>query len=227
MNVLVTGASKGIGRSVVLELLNHDCINKVYVTSTNRQKLKFKNSRIIEVELDYLQSDCFYKLNEVLNEVPLHLLINNSGYLFNGSLLDTSAAEIENTLAVNYIGPFNLVKVLFENLKNGQGHILNIGSMGGFQGSSKFPGLSIYSSSKAALANLSECWAEEFKGLGIRSNCLALGAVDTEMLNEAFPGYKSGVSSEQMAKAIVQFGIYSDGLVNGQVLPIAQSSPSS
>lgn len=225
MNVLVTGCSKGIGKSMVHELLKNSRINKVYITSTKLSNLKFDHPNIISVELDYLKDNWNVELLLKISEEPIHLLINNSGYLYNGLVKDTNLEEIEKMVTVNYTGPFKLVQLLLENLKRGKAHIINIGSMGGFQGSSKFPGLSIYSSSKAALANLSECWAEEFKDFGIRSNCLALGAVDTEMLKSAFPDYKVGITSDEVAKGIVNFALNYDGIINGKVIPFSESTP--
>jgi len=104
-------------------------------------------------------------------------------------------------------------------------HILNIGSMGGYMGSIKFPGLAYYSASKAALANLTECLAEELKDTGIRINCLALGSAQTEMLAEAFPGYQSPVSASQMATFITDFAINGSKLFNGKVLPVSVATP--
>jgi NAD(P)-dependent dehydrogenase (short-subunit alcohol dehydrogenase family) len=97
--------------------------------------------------------------------------------------------------------------------------------MGGFQGSSKFPGLSAYSASKAALASLTECMAEELKSDGIHVNCLALGAVDTEMLRQAFPGYQAPVSSEDMARFIGEFSINQRTFFNGKIIPVSSSTP--
>ena len=126
---------------------------------------------------------------------------------------------------INYYGPLRIIQILFPNIKEGKAHLVNIGSMGGFSGSAKYPGLSVYSSSKAALANLSECWAEEFKVYGIKSNCLALGAVDTEMLQNAFPDYKSQVSAELIASRIIDFAFNYSKIINGKILPFSLSTP--
>jgi len=187
--------------------------------------LKFDYSNVISIELDYLKDNWKSELIQEISNEPIHVLINNSGYLYNGFVQDTSLEEIEKMVTINYIGPFKLVQVLLENLKKGRAHIINIGSMGGFQGSSKFPGLSVYSSTKAALANLSECWAEEFKDFGIKSNCLALGAVDTEMLKNAFPDYSAGITSDEVAKGIVNFALNYEGVINGKVIPFSESTP--
>jgi short-subunit dehydrogenase len=225
MNVLVTGGSKGIGKDIVLELLKKESINKVYITSRNTDNLALNSPKVIKINLDYLKPNWSVEVLDKVALEPIHVLINNSGYLYNGSVEDTSSDEITKMVTINYTGPFKLVQSLLNNLKSGKAHIVNIGSMGGFQGSSKFPGLSIYSSSKAALATLSECWAEEFKEFGVKSNCLALGAIDTEMLQDAFPGYKATVSSTEVATSIVDFALNYSCVINGKVLPLSESTP--
>ena len=225
MNVLVTGCSKGIGKNIVDELLKKELINKIYVTSRNINELNLNSPKVIKVELDYLKADWELDLLKVVAENPINVLINNAGYLYNGSLKDTSYNEIDKMVSINYTGPFKLVQLLLENLKRGKAHIVNIGSMGGFQGSSKFPGLSLYSSTKAALANLSECWAEELREFEISSNCLALGAVDTEMLQCAFPGFKARVSSSEISTIIVDFSLNYNRFVNGKIIPLSEGTP--
>ena len=225
MNVLVTGSSKGIGKSVVDELLKNNLINKVYITSRNRDNLTVNSSKVIKVELDFLKPNWNNEILKAIDQDPIHVLINNSGYLYNGSIKETSSEEIDKMVSINYTGPYKLVQSLLDNLINGKAHIINIGSMGGFQGSSKFPGLSLYSSSKAALANLSECWAEELKEYEIKSNCLALGAIDTEMLQNAFPGYKATVSSSEIAVSIVDFALNYGRVMNGKVIPMSENTP--
>ena len=134
--------------------------------------------------------------------------------------------EITAMIAVNYLSPVLLIQKLIERMGGKQPtHVVNIGSMGGFQGSSKFPGLSVYSSSKAALASLTECLAEEYKGRNIFFNCLALGAVQTEMLEQAFPGYKALVEPDEMAKYIVDFAINGYRFFNGKIIPLSVSTP--
>ena len=225
MNVLVTGCSKGIGKNIVDELLKKDLINKIFLTSRNINEVNVKSPKVIKIELDYLKTDWELDLLRVVAENTINVLINNAGYLYNGSLKDTSYNEIDKMVSINYTGPFKLVQLLLDNLKKGKAHIVNIGSMGGFQGSSKFPGLSLYSSTKAALANLSECWAEELREFDISSNCLALGAVDTEMLQCAFPGFKARVSSSEISSIIVDFSLNYNGFVNGKIIPLSEGTP--
>ncbi len=97
--------------------------------------------------------------------------------------------------------------------------------MGGVQGSAKFPGLAAYSSSKGALITLTELLAEEFKQTGPSFNVLALGAVQTEMLEEAFPGYKAPLTARQMAQYIIDFSLTGNTFYNGKVLEVSSSTP--
>ena len=95
----------------------------------------------------------------------------------------------------------------------------------GYQGSSKYKGLSYYSASKAAISSLSECLAGEFRDSGVAVNCLALGSVQTEMFEEAFPGHKAAVSAKEMAQFIVDFALKGNKFFNGKVLPVAVDNP--
>jgi NAD(P)-dependent dehydrogenase (short-subunit alcohol dehydrogenase family) len=97
--------------------------------------------------------------------------------------------------------------------------------MGGVQGSMKFAGLSAYSSSKGAVITLTELLAEEYKETGPSFNVLALGAVQTEMLEEAFPGYKASVSADQMANYIFDFSVNGNKLYNGKLMQVSSSTP--
>lgn len=97
--------------------------------------------------------------------------------------------------------------------------------MGGIQGAMKFAGLSAYTSSKAALISLTELLAEEYKDSQWHFNCLALGAVQTEMLLEAFPDYKAPINAEEMAKYIKDFALYQYPYFNGKILQVATTTP--
>ncbi|HBK70908.1 MAG TPA: short-chain dehydrogenase, partial [Flavobacteriaceae bacterium] len=107
-------------------------------------------------------------------------------------------------------------------LKKGS-HVLAISSMGGIQGSMKFPGLAAYSSSKGAIITLFELLAEEYKEEGIAFNTLALGAVQTEMLAEAFPDYKAPTTAKEMAEYIFDFALTGNQFYNGKVLQVSSS----
>jgi NAD(P)-dependent dehydrogenase (short-subunit alcohol dehydrogenase family) len=134
--------------------------------------------------------------------------------------------ELEIVYKVNVFAPFYLIQQLIHHLgRHSKAHVVNISSMGGFQGSAKFPGLSAYSSSKAAISGLTECLAEEFKDKNISVNCLAIGAVQTEMLDEAFPGYQAPLKPKEMAEYIYDFSLKGHKYFNGKILPVSSTTP--
>src|SRR5690606_926308 len=148
------------------------------------------------------------------------VLINNAGKLLNRPFLNTTSGDFEEVYKVNVFGVANLTRTILPFMPK-TGHVVTISSMGGVQGSVKFPGLSAYSSSKGAVITLTELWAEEFKEMGPSFNVLALGAVQTEMLEEAFPGYKAPVSALEMADYIKNFALTGQKFYNGKLLQIS------
>lgn len=228
--ILITGASRGIGYDTALQLAK-DPVNQIYVLSRNEGKLKTlqqtansNNIHIIPFDLANFDEQ---KLITAFNKVnKIDVLINNAGLLINEPFESLNIAKWRTIFEVNLFGVVQLIKSLLPQLTNGQkAHIVNIGSMGGVQGSSKFPGLSAYSASKAAIANLTECLAEELKDKNISVNCLALGAIQTEMLAEAFPGYAAPVTSESMAAYLASFALTGHQFHNGKIIPVAVSTP--
>jgi len=138
--------------------------------------------------------------------------------------MDFSYEEPRLILETNFFGPAALIRTMIPYMNRGS-HIVNISSMGGFQGASKYPGMSYYSAAKSAIANLTECLAGEFADSGISVNCLALGAVQTEMLEEAFPGYKAPVDAGSIAEFILYFAVNGHRFFNGKILPVAVNNP--
>lgn len=227
MNIIVTGASRGIGFELA-KTFAENSENKVIVIARNKEKLEqlekqFKNITALTYDLNLDNYNSLVTdISKTFNKVDI--LINNAGIIINKPFKDITLSEINNIFQVNVFS----VALLIQNLlpmMNVNSHIVNIGSMGGFLGSSKFTGLSIYSASKAALANLSECLAEELKEQKIFVNCLAIGAVQTEMLNEAFPGYKAPLSANEMSQFIANFALTGHKFFNGKVLPVSSSTP--
>jgi NAD(P)-dependent dehydrogenase (short-subunit alcohol dehydrogenase family) len=155
------------------------------------------------------------------------ILVNNAGILVNKPFEELKTEDVENMYRVNVISQFEFLQALLPYMGRGQSptHIVNISSMGGWQGSAKFPGLSAYSSSKAALAILTECLAEEFRGRNISVNCLMLGAVQTEMFEEAFPGEKTEMTPKEMAMYIRDFALTGASYFNGKIIPVAKGTP--
>lgn len=234
MNVIITGASSGVGFEAALEFIlsgNH----KVIVLARSQKKLE----RLAEIAAS-LNPDCilyplafdivhddYADLRQFISarfDNRVDILINNAGVLINkpfAQLLETDFVEM---LQSNFIGHVRIIQSLFPIMPPGS-HIVNIGSMGGFQGSAKFSGLAAYSASKAALHNLTECLAQEFAEQGIKVNCLALGSAQTEMLEKAFPGYESPVMAFEMGKYIADFALTGHKFFNGKILPVAVGTP--
>jgi NAD(P)-dependent dehydrogenase (short-subunit alcohol dehydrogenase family) len=161
-------------------------------------------------------------IEEHWNQVDI--LINNSGLLVNESFSGISIQDFRRVYEVNVFGVAAITQAVVPFMKK-EGHVVTISSIGGIQGSLKFPGLSAYSSSKGAVITLSELLAEEFKETGPSFNVLALGAVQTEMLEEAFPGYKAPLTADEMASYIYDFSLTGTKFYNGKILQVSSSTP--
>jgi short-subunit dehydrogenase len=230
MNIIITGASRGIGFKTA-ELLADNQENNLLLLSRNIDRLAELAQNAPHHNIEFLGYDLLSPETQLLNEKfnswgHVDVIINNAGILVNKPFAELTIQNWKEVYGVNVFGPAELIRYCLPNLEKSKGaHIVNISSMGGFQGASKFPGLSAYSSSKAAIANLTECLAEEFKEKNIAVNCLAIGAVQTEMLEEAFPGYEAPLSSAQMAEFIAYFAQNGNKFFNGKILPVALSTP--
>jgi 3-oxoacyl-[acyl-carrier protein] reductase len=235
MNVVITGVSHGIGFETVKSLARAGVLKIIGISRNYKQLCELKElcsqlsmTEFIPIQFDFQQIVASEpKLAGLVKQHMNHvdILINNAGTIVSKPFEQISADEINRLLTVNYTAPALLIKNLLPLLKAGQAHVINITSMGGFQGSMKFKGLSHYSASKAALASLTECLAEEFKMEGLIFNALALGAVQTEMLAEAFPNYKAPITSEQMGEFIANFAMNAKTFFNGKIIPISLSTP--
>ena len=231
MNIVITGASSGIGRDIALKLAEEQG-NKIYAISRNKSALwslagECANKNIIPVVLDITGARS--SLRELKNSIAaeagsIDIIINNAGFLINKPFTDHSDEDIASLVAVNFTAPAAIVSELLPLMSRGS-HVVNIGSMGGFQGSMKFSGLSFYSAAKGALAVLTECLAAEYADRGISFNCLCPGAVQTEMFSKAFPGYTAPVSSSEMAAFVADFALNGNRFFNGKILPVALSVP--
>jgi short-subunit dehydrogenase len=169
------------------------------------------------------------KLQQVHNFVlktwkKVDVLIHNAGSLLHKNFTEISSQEFQNIYKVNVFAVAELSKICIPFMEKGS-HVVTISSMGGIQGSTKFAGLSAYSSSKGAVITLSELLAEEYKESEIAFNVLALGAVNTEMLQEAFPGYEAPLSAKDMADYIFNFALTGNKYYNGKVLQVSASTP--
>ncbi len=225
MNIIVTGASSGIGLQTVLSL-SENPENTIIGISRNIESLIGLKQNIFAISYDLTQmpfENLVSKINQIMN-AKIDVLINNAGYLILNTFQNTTISDFDSQIETNIKAPYFLIQSLLPNFSN-PAHIVNISSMGGFQGSAKFKGLSAYSISKGALSIMSECLAEELSELDIRVNTLCIGSVDTKMLQKAFPGYKAQVSSEEMGKFIANFALTGSRFFNGKVIPVSISTP--
>ena len=234
MNVVITGASSGVGFESVLELTAIGT-HKVVALARSEDKL----SKLQEIALA-LNPDCFLysaKFDIVHDDyetglIPfikdrmgsVDVLINNAGSLINKPFMEISQLDFAEMLQNNLLGHVKMIQNIVPLMSPGS-HIVNIGSMGGFQGSEKFPGLAAYSASKAALHILTECLSMELADREISVNCLALGSAQTEMLEKAFPDYQSPVMAFEMGKYIADFALNGHKFFNGKIIPVAHNKP--
>lgn len=224
-NIVITGTSRGIGfelaqqfaaaghqvialsrNSSPLEKINHDSILAISTDLMNENSLEIAASTILE------------KFGSV------DILINNAGMLVNKPFEELTSEDFLKVYQVNVFAVAQLTQKLIPNMKRGS-HVVTISSMGGIQGSMKFPGLAAYSSAKGAVITLSELLAEEYKEKEVAFNVLALGAVQTEMLEEAFPGYQAPITAKEMADYIFNFALTGNKIYNGKVLQVSSSTP--
>ena len=221
--ILITGASNGIGFEIakLASSLGHSVI-AISRDTTNLKSLNDIDSYSVDITKDYVIESFIKKL--IHKKIILDIIINNAGLLVNMPFEETSIETFKKVYDVNVFGVVSRIRRCLPII-NKKGHVLNISSMGGVQGSSKFPGLSAYSSSKGALITLTELLAEEYNKTGPSFNVLALGAVQTEMLEKAFPGYKSNVSAKKMASYVLDFSISGNDLFNGKLIPVSLSTP--
>lgn len=224
-NVIITGASRGIGFEMAK--LFADEGHQVLALSRNEKPISALNHKNIHAfSCDLCSSDDLSKVSSYIKENwnSVDILINNAGKLLNKPFAEISSKEFEEVYKVNVFGVAEITRLLLPFMKSGS-HVVTVSSMGGIQGSMKFPGLAAYSSSKGAVITLSELLAEEYKDSGIAFNVLALGAVQTEMLEEAFPGYQAPLTAIEMATYITNFSLTGNKFYNGKVLQVSSSTP--
>jgi NAD(P)-dependent dehydrogenase (short-subunit alcohol dehydrogenase family) len=224
-NVIITGTSRGIGFEMAQLFANEG--HQVLALSRNEDTIaQLKHKNIFTFSFDITKNEDLKKVDEFLNSdwETVDVLINNAGKLLNKPFIETESDAFETVYKVNVFGLANLTKLVLPRIPK-NGHVVTISSMGGVQGSMKFPGLSAYSSSKGAVITLTELWAEEFKDTGPSFNVLALGAVQTEMLEEAFPSYKAPTTALEMASYIKEFALTGHKLYNGKLLQVSSSTP--
>ncbi len=229
MNLIITGAGRGIGYACTQKALQAG--HTVLAISRNTKQLESLQTLYPETltiaSTDLAKASDINALASQIKTIGnIDALIHNAGVLINKPFLELTDEDWTQSWEVNLMATVRLTRLCLPYMgQASKGHILHIGSMGGFQGSSKFAGLASYSTTKGALVTLTECLAAELQARNIHVNCLCLGAVDTEMLQQAFPSYKADITPEAMGAYIIDFATQQTHLYNGKVLPVAVSIP--
>lgn len=224
-HVIITGTSRGIGFELAKLFAKNG--HKVLAISRNIKPLTdINHQNITTISVDVSQTIDLKKVSEFVenNWKKVDILINNAGKLINKPFTELTTEDFLEVYKVNVFGVAELTKNMIPYLQKGS-HVVTISSMGGIQGSMKFPGLAAYSSAKGAVITLSELLAEEYKEQQIAFNVLAIGAVQTEMLAEAFPDYKAPLSASEMAAYMYDFALNGNKFYNGKVLQVSSTTP--
>ena len=223
-NIIITGTSRGIGFELALQFANAG--HQVLAISRKIPQSLLGNQNITCLSIDLSKEEELVAVDNFLSQTwrKVDIIIHNAGSLVNKPFSQTTLEDFENVYKVNVFAVANLTRICLPYLQK-ESHVVTISSIGGIQGSMKFAGLSAYSSSKGAVITLSELLAEEYKEQGIAFNVLALGAVNTEMLKEAFPGYEAPVSAHEMAGYIFNFALTGNKFHNGKIIQVSSSTP--
>ncbi|TYA58244.1 SDR family NAD(P)-dependent oxidoreductase [Formosa maritima] len=224
-NIIITGTSRGIGFELVKLFANHGY--QVLALSRNDNPVKnLQLKNVTSFSFDLSDKSSYKTVEEFIKEEwhQVDILINNAGALLNKPFAETTFLDFEQVYKTNVFGVSEMIRTVVPFMKK-DSHVVTISSMGGVQGSVKFSGLSAYSSSKAAVITLTELLAEEYKEMGPSFNVLALGAVQTEMLEEAFPGYQAPITALEMANYIFDFSLNGQKYFNGKLLQVSNSTP--
>jgi len=181
----ITGASKGLGLSLVKQLLSLG--HQVAATSRSLDDL---NSAVGENNTNFLALTADLKTEASVNKAvnaaiarfgKLDVVVNNAGYGQAGSLEELSDKESRDNFDINVFGALNVIRSVMPHLrKQGSGHILNISSIAGFIGT--FPGFGIYCATKFALNGLTESLATEVKPFGVHVTLVQPGYFRTSFL---------------------------------------------
>lgn len=223
-NIIITGTSRGIGYELALQFANAG--HQVLAISRKTPQALMEHPNVSCLSLDISVAEDVLQVEKFILQTwkKVDVLLHNAGRLLHKPFDQISADEFQNVYKVNVFAVAELTKICIPFMQKGS-HVVTISSMGGIQGSMKFAGLAAYSSSKGAVITLSELLAEEYKEQGIAFNVLALGAVNTEMLQEAFPGYEAPLSAKEMADYIFNFALTGNKFYNGKVLQVSSSTP--
>lgn len=196
MNILVTGASRGIGKTIAKSLQNY---GNVYVTARSEEKLKeFGNEMYFVCDLS--KEDDLLKLGDFIQEKGIDILVNNAGNYTYCGIEDTEISKLNEILSINLKAPIYLMHSAIPHMKKNRfGRVINIGSISGVMGEAY---ASMYSATKAGLIGLSKATGLELAEFGITVNTINPGWVDTELGKSSIED--SEFSEEEILESIPQ-----------------------
>ena len=225
--IVVVGASRGIGKATVEKFAANPEYTILALSRNTKEMEQFSHLTNVKCfAFDLEDSNVRHQAERIFSTIEsIDILVNNAGKLVNKPFTELTPQDLTSSYQSNVIGVMQTVQAALPKMLENGGHIVNISSMGGFQGTVKFSGLTAYSTSKAAVCSFTELFYEEHKDTKVKMNCLCLGAVQTEMLEEAFPGYLAPVSAGKMAEFIVNFALTSHEWINGKIIPVSLSTP--
>jgi NAD(P)-dependent dehydrogenase (short-subunit alcohol dehydrogenase family) len=206
---LVTGAGRGIGRSVALRLAS--CGADVILSARTDKEIKEVAAEIegggrralavkTDVSAEREVEDLFARIQEEFGQ--LDILVNNAGIGLFGPLEDFPVEEFDRVIAVNLKGTFMCCQQAMQMMKPaGRGYIINVSSVVGFKG---YPGQSAYTASKHGIMGLTKSLANEAQEEGIRVSAILPGGVDTGLVKNARPDLDSAclLSPDDVAQAV-------------------------
>jgi 3-oxoacyl-[acyl-carrier protein] reductase len=221
--IVIVGTSRGIGLATANYFAQFENV-EIHCLSRKQGDL------LVGDKINFHAFDLAHNVRQQAKNIfekigSIDILINNAGYLVSKPFGELTSEDLSRSYQINILGVIETVQAALPFLNPVESHIVNISSIGGFQGSVKFAGLTAYSTSKAALCSFTELFAEEHKDTSISMNCLCLGSVQTEMLEEAFPGYIASKQPEEMARYIGDFALSAHRFMRGKIIPVSTSTP--
>lgn len=202
---LVTGGGRGIGEATAKLFADEGA--RVWITSRTASELKRVSEskpgiQVVagDVSDEKFVEDLFQQI--ALKEKRLDILVNNAAIIEISPIETMSLDAWDRTMSVNMRGVFLCSREALHLMKSG-GSIVNVSSIAGLRGVDKFDGFGAYTASKAGVIGFTEVLAQEAKAKGIRANAIAPGAVQTKMLEQALPGYKTQTKPDDLARLIL------------------------
>ncbi len=235
-NVLVTGASKGIGRAIAIKCAQEGAnVAFTYLSSVEKGQALEEELKAFGIKAKGYRSDAsiYSAAEELINSVvtdfgKIDALVNNAGITKDGLLMRMSEEQWDEVIRVNLKSVFNLTKAVIKPMmKEKKGSVINITSVVGVSGNA---GQSNYAASKAGMIGFSKSIAQELGSRNIRCNAIAPGFIETEMTSVLDPKLKEewekGIplkragKAEEVADCVVFLASDMSTYISGQVLHV-------